>query len=485
MMVLLAVGLLWACAKPDISAWPCSSSDDCQEGWLCSPTTNVCEQGMSGGVYGVSDNELVVGMSAAIETGQNKDIGLGMKAGIEAYFNYVNNREDDEGLLGVHGRKLRLDARDDGYEPDKAYQNVQALVSGAAPKVFALIGNVGTPTAEAILETMLEEQLIFFGPFTGAGSLRKSPPDRYVFNYRASYGQETAAQVNYLRNKVGVPGQNIGVLAQGDRAGERVGMDGYGTAGFNGVLKALQADGSVESQDDMHWATYERNTTDVRIAVESFLSWLSSGQRVAEPDGTIKAAVIMVPTHKSAGNFVIEMSRNLRAARTSGSLVASGVTLSDVEMARLVKVELTFLSVSFVGSNALATHLAHSASERGDTDNFCDGVIVSQVVPHHESRNLTGVVDYLNHLGAHDSALDSDFVSLEGYLAARIFVAGLERTGRALTPEAFIEALHTMNEIDVGIGQNLSFSADDHQASDQVWGTRFDDNCVVREFGAF
>ncbi len=39
---------------------------------------------------------------------------------------------------------------------------------------------------------------LFFGAFTGANILRRDPPDRYVFNYRASYAEETDAVVRYL-----------------------------------------------------------------------------------------------------------------------------------------------------------------------------------------------------------------------------------------------------------------------------------------------
>lgn len=65
-------------------------------------------------------------------------------------------------------------------------------------QVFAVIGNVGTPTAVVSLPYALDRKMLFFGAFTGAGLLRNDPPDRYVFNYRASYAEETAVVVNYL-----------------------------------------------------------------------------------------------------------------------------------------------------------------------------------------------------------------------------------------------------------------------------------------------
>jgi hypothetical protein len=60
--------------------------------------------------------------------------------------------------------------------------------------VFGIIGNVGTPTGRSWpCPYALERQMLFFGAFTGANVLRNDPPDRYVFNYRASYVEETDA----------------------------------------------------------------------------------------------------------------------------------------------------------------------------------------------------------------------------------------------------------------------------------------------------
>src|SRR5207244_13277298 len=105
--------------------------------------------------------------------------------GIDTYFDFIN----DQG--GINGRKVRVVALDDGYEPDRALANMKELVEQR--NVFAIIGNVGTPTAEKTVPYALEKNLLFFGAFTGAPLLRKDPPDRYVFNVRASYEEETAA----------------------------------------------------------------------------------------------------------------------------------------------------------------------------------------------------------------------------------------------------------------------------------------------------
>src|SRR5262249_6822270 len=134
-------------------------------------------------------DEIKVGIAGAL-SGPAGALGQGMKAGIEAYFARVN------AAGGVGGRPLRLVARDDGYEPARAGTNVRELIEKDG--VFALLGNPGTPTAAVAVPIANAHHVPFFGAFTGAGLLRKTPPDRYVINFRASYAQETKEMVRGL-----------------------------------------------------------------------------------------------------------------------------------------------------------------------------------------------------------------------------------------------------------------------------------------------
>jgi Periplasmic binding protein/Resolvase, N terminal domain len=142
-------------------------------------------------------------------------------------------------------------AADDGYEPMRAAESMKELYD--KQQVFGFIGNVGTPTAVVALPYALERKALFFGAFTGAGLLRRDPPDRYVFNYRASYAEETDAVVRYLVKIRGVRPEQIAVFAQ---------QDAYGDSGFAGVAKAMRAlrganEGAILRLD------YKRNTVDV------------------------------------------------------------------------------------------------------------------------------------------------------------------------------------------------------------------------------
>src|ERR1700737_1300210 len=93
-----------------------------------------------GDEIGVSSDTILFGQAAVLE-GPSSALGQGMRQGILAAFAEINAKG------GVHGRKLKLVSRDDGYDPDRSVAETMKLIED--DKVFALIGAVGTPTAVA------------------------------------------------------------------------------------------------------------------------------------------------------------------------------------------------------------------------------------------------------------------------------------------------------------------------------------------------
>ena len=65
------------------------------------------------------------------------------------------------------------------------------------------------------------------------------------------------------------------------------------------------------------------------------------------------------------------------------------------------------------------------------------------------------------------------YVSFEGYLAGRLFVDGLA-AAPSLDTDGLVTGLESLHTIEYGIGTTLSFTIDDHQASDRIWGTQLD-----------
>src|ERR1700748_3605450 len=85
---------------------------------------------------GVTAERIVFGQAAAM-SGPSSALGLKVRQGILAAFAEVNARG------GVHGRKLDLITRDDGYDPDRSVAQTTRLID--EDKVFALISAGWTP----------------------------------------------------------------------------------------------------------------------------------------------------------------------------------------------------------------------------------------------------------------------------------------------------------------------------------------------------
>jgi ABC-type branched-subunit amino acid transport system substrate-binding protein len=139
-----------------------------------------------------------------------------------------------------------------------------------------------------------------------------------------------------------------------------------------------------------------------------------------------------------------------------------------IKLARKTGIDATFVNISFVGSKALAKELGKDGA----------GVVVTQVVPFPWDRSVTLVVQYQDALKAMDSAAEPGFVSLEGYIVGRMTIAALEKTGGALTRDAFLKAIPELGRFELG-GVELVFGPGDNQASDDVFLT------VIQQDGSF
>lgn len=310
---------------------------------------------------------------------------------------------------GINGSPLELVALDDGYEPDRAAPNMKTLID--EKNVIAVMGNVGTPTAIVTVPIANEKNTLLFGAYTGAGVLRQNPPDRYIINYRASYAEETAAMIDGLLS-AGIKPEEIAFFTQND---------GYGDAGYNGAVAALKEKGFTDT-DSLAHGRYARNTTNVESALGAII------------DADIEPkAIIMVGAYAPCAEFIRQAKQDFD--------------------------DMLFVNVSFVGSLPLLNALGDDA----------EGVIVTQVVPHYES-DLPGVVQYRTDLAKYGQGAKPDFVSLEGYIAASIFVEGLKSAPSA-DREGIINGLESLKSTDVGIGAPVTFSKTQHQASHEVWPT--------------
>ena len=346
---------------------------------------------------GVYDDRIVFGQSAALD-GPAQELGRNMRRGIKAAFLEQNQ------LGGVHGRQLELVSLDDRYEPELAVTNTLRLIQ--EEEVFALIGAVGTPTSRSATPVAAEANVPYVAPFTGAAFLR-DPVWTNILNLRASYYQETEEMVARMTTDLGI--ERIAVMYQDDS---------FGRAGYQGALLALERRGMNPAAVGL----YPRNTLAVKTALLDL--------RKANPQG-----IIIIGAYQPVGTFIAW---------------AKNIGLHDV----------VFMTVSFVGSNALAEQLG----PRGR------GVFVTQVVPFPTDTSVPIVRSYLEALSDYDPDAVPGFVSLEGYIAGRLAIAGLERCGQQVNRDCFLDILNHSETIEIDEFQ-LQYGPNDNQGSDKVFLT--------------
>ncbi|MBF0622394.1 MAG: ABC transporter substrate-binding protein [Magnetococcales bacterium] len=359
-----------------------------------------------------TSEKILFGMSTAL-TGPAALLGQNMRQGILVGINRINRAG------GIQNRPIELITLDDGYEPRRTSPNMRKLILDH--DVLAVIGNVGTPTAVAALPIINREKVLFFAPYTGAGILRKQPPDHYVINLRASYVEETASMVDALISQGGVKPEEIAFFTQ---------RDSFGDAGYLGGAQALLNHGLARESEILH-TRYERNTLAVENALADILLHMP-----------IIKAVIMVGAYAPNAKFI-------RLARKHG-------------------LDALFLNVSFVGSVPLAKALKGVDAR----------VVVTQVVPHFNS-DLPLVKEYRADLNYASTRNVASFGSLEGYLAMRVIEKATAKAEQPLTRETLVELIEGLGAFDIGLGVPMSLSADQHQASHTVWPTILHDNVFI------
>jgi len=373
---------------------------------------------------GVTAREIRIGMSAAFK-GTAGGLGTELYRGAQAYYDEVNVRG------GLYGRTLTVVGLDDKYEPLPCVKNTIQLLE--KDSVFFLSNYVGTPTltrALPVIKRYADQQVVLVGNFTGAQPQREAPYVEHVFNVRASYRQEMAALVERFW---ALGARNFGVYSQ---------ADAYGRSGTDGVSRALAQRGAKIVAE----TTYQRGAR-----FEDDVNPAANALRQAGVD-----VVLCTGAYQGCGAFV-------RTARDLGW----GVPISNV---------------SFVGSDAMLRLLVQHGKSTGH--DYTRALVNSQVVPSYDDVSLPGVVEYRALMDRFNPAVPASlkedkyspqhysFLSLEGYINAKVVVEALRRAGPNPTRLGFRQALESFKNFDLGIGAPLSFGPERHQGLDNVYFTR-------------
>ncbi|MBV1856835.1 MAG: ABC transporter substrate-binding protein [Nannocystaceae bacterium] len=509
-----------ACASDMQCADAFGPGASCQpDGFCLAANENIDGVGVL--VDGVSASTIrTVGI--ATQTGTAGPIGVAYTVGIQAAL--AATTPDERG-----GYDLQHFARDDGYVPDTSVALIQEVTSdnderddpytdGGADAIsgreaFAVIGSVGSPTSAAMLDTINEVQIPFFGTYSGAPHLYNTPPDRVVWQFRPEYENESYKLTEYLvsvRDPERVPVTNIFVLSQSpvmgtpcdqcESDGEGTGgqaaaaaaddqtvLDAYGFAGYRGVRTALQEHGI--SQVDIPLGTYRANSTDLGVAVTFFSQWvtgIAQGAHAPEldEDGNIQIGVVMIPVGAAGAEFVQrvldEVDQLHQGQRPSRLTDAEWESVDPDWKEALSTAKVVFTSISPAG-DGLAKTLGTSNPER-----LCGTfpIIVSQVVPF-PLGNSGAAIRFREELAAYDETQQPGFANFEGWVIGKVWAEVVRRAALSgdVTADSVITVLETnFDSVDVNVGSVISYNQNDHLGSEQVFATRLDATCAHEDF---
>jgi branched-chain amino acid transport system substrate-binding protein len=321
----------------------------------------------------VSAKEIMVAQVAAF-TGAQASSGKAIRAGIKIYLDHVNRNG------GIGGDTIRLVTYDDGYKADETVRLVKEVLAKEAPMAF--VGVLGTANNEAIIKdgVLARANVPLVGAISGASSMIGAPN---VFVTKASYADE----VRRLFEILSLIGMNRVAVVYQD--------DGFGKDIVAGAEKAAPA----TRIKLVAKAPYERNTTNVRNAVQMVLE---SDAQVVYLGAVTSAAVEFIKQYRAGG----------------GSAQIYGVSVIDV-----------------------------NGMKRGLSGEELNGYGFGVLWPLTTVRSYQLVREYQRLASA---AKDPDLAerSMEGYIAAKVLVHGLRQTRSS--PAALAKAVRGMKAVDIG-----------------------------------
>lgn len=268
---------------------------------------------------------------------------------------------------------------------------------------FALVHYTWTPTARAAIPVATKYQVPFFAPYTGASDISASRSPM-VFTVRASFRAELEMIVRHVTT-LGI--RKIAFVRYTSQTGDELLAELEPLLAQYGAT--LVGTGSMQNNS-------------------------------ARPEDAIRQLATV-----DAQAIVLGVSGSDAVAFVKGYGAATGR-------------KPPYYARSLVGAGQLADELGDQAF----------GMSVTQLVPNPFKQVVEVSKEYNRLLRSADTpgAQKPDYISFEGFIAAKVLCEALRRAGPALTRAGFVQALSTM-KVDLG-GFEVKFGADNRNGSDFV-----------------
>lgn len=323
---------------------------------------------------GVTDTTIRIGSMGAL-SGALAFISVPFVHGMEAYLKKVN----DEG--GIHGRKIELVVKDDEFDPAKSLQAMESLIYDE--KVFAIVGQGGTPNVMATMDIVKEVGIpsVYFG--SGAAALTTAGPN--FFPVQPTYDYEGKLLTKFAIDHF--KAEKIVVLYQNDD----VGRDG-----LSGITQALEILNKKDAVAEEGKIAFGASDTDFAVQVQK--------AKNLDPD-----AIILYGLSGAAGGILKEMEK-------IGLNVPTLTTYSnaDPSFANLI---------GPAAPNAILNLYATGWSAIDDLE---------KMEPYYEMQEKYFPGEQINAF------------TTAGWVAAETFVAGLRNAGENPTWESYIKGMESV-----------------------------------------
>lgn len=338
------------------------------------------------GTQGATAKEIKVG-TIAVQSGVLSFIGQPYVAGMKAHFDMINEQG------GVYGRKIKLIVKDDEFKTDKAIAAVEELIE--VDKVFAIVGQLGTPGVKATAITVKEAGIpsVYFG--TGEDSVTRMGEN--FFPVQPSYVTEGKLMAQYVAKNA--KAKKIVVLYQNDAVGRQ------GLQGIEAGLKAMKLTSLLPSNGKIAFGSADKDFT-----------------------AQIQKAKALNP------DFII----------IYGLSGATAGILKEIEKINYNVPTLTTYS------NADASFLAIAAA---GAPNVLKNLHVMGWLEVKEER----MKPFLEAMKKYQPQAPVNAYTMAGWVAAETFVAGLKSTGKYLTWSSYIAGMNKLN-FTTGLAPQIKYS---------------------------
>lgn len=382
MMSLVLIFVLAACSGGTSKST--SSSSDKKEGSKESKVELA---------QGVTDDEIKIGFLGP-QTGPIAIYDL-VRKGIDSYFKYVNENG------GVNGRKLKLIAYDDQYQPAKTVQLAKRLVED--DKVFAMVANVGTAPNLAVKDYLVEKGLPMVMTGTGNNSLTNPPLKNYMGSNIINYSIEGQIFLHYAVEKLGA--KKIAISYQNDD---------YGKENLATIKESIKKYPGVEIVEEVAF-----------IATDTEFSSQAQKIEKANPD------------------TIIHFSTPGPAANMKKALYKIGFNKAN------------FIAASVAGGDKNVFKLAG--------EDVWEGTYTGATIPlpdfAKDDKEIKVFVERFSKDYPNDNIVGSP---MTGWGAAEVLVEAIKRTGDDLTWDNFLKSFYTFDNWEGSIHTGVSFSEENH-----------------------